>query len=98
MMLDETAVLYMVTVVMCCLLAVTLLALVEAHRLRKAIRYHRDQKANDRCWIDDVTLYQVLPEGAAGLDTSLPSRDAFLTNCARYHDQRQAPSGCPYRK
>lgn len=31
--------------------------------LEDAIRRHRDQQGNDRCWLDDRQLYGALPEG-----------------------------------
>ncbi len=66
-------------------------------RLRGAIRAHRDEKGHDRCWLDDVTLYDALPErpkmdgGPPGI-RRLPSREAFLANCERYHAHRHDPS------
>lgn len=50
-------------------------------RLRDAIRAHRDVRGDDRCWMDDETLYGVLPEGYAP-----PSRDSDieLENCKRF--------------
>ena len=58
----------------------------EVLRLRDAIRIHRDQRGDDRCFQDDATLYAVLPEG----DTR-PMRDAAVTieNCERYIACRQ---------
>jgi hypothetical protein len=34
-----------------------------AHKLTTAIRAHRDRRGDDRCWQNDITLWQVLPEG-----------------------------------
>jgi hypothetical protein len=31
--------------------------------LESAIRKHRDQRGDDRCWLDDEELYKTLPEG-----------------------------------
>jgi hypothetical protein len=71
----------------------------EVARLRAGIRYHRDQQWDDRCWVDDVRLYELLPEGPnKGYDSTLPPRDVFLANCARFHDTRQVPPGCKFRK
>lgn len=76
-----------------------ILTLYEIRRLRQGIRYHRDQKGDDRCWVDDVRLYELLPEGPTeGYDSKLPTRDVFLANCARFHDSRQVPPGCKFRK
>jgi hypothetical protein len=64
----------------------------EVMRLRDGIRYHRDQKGDDRCWVDDLRLYDLLPE-KTGHDSTLPTREKFLANCARFHDTRQVPVG-----
>lgn len=67
----------------------------EVERLRAAIREHRDQKGDDRCYLDDDVLYAVLPEGTAGVDKRLPPRPEFLESCRRscshYWDRRQSP-------
>lgn len=34
----------------------------EAIRLRGGIRKHRDAKGNARCWLNDLALYELLPE------------------------------------
>lgn len=62
----------------------------EIERLRAAIRNHRDQHGDDRCWLDDVELYRVLGD-AAEVDITLPTKCEFLTSCARYWEQRQRP-------
>jgi hypothetical protein len=41
----------------------TQVAFMDAEVLAAAIRKHRDQKGDDRCWMDDEELYSVLPEG-----------------------------------
>lgn len=56
--------------------------------LQAAIRKHRDQKMDDRCWRDDHELYAVLGEGVP--DTALPPRDIFLGNCERYWECRKS--------
>jgi hypothetical protein len=70
----------------------------EAKKLRAAIRYHKDQKGDDRCWVDDLRLYEALPEGAAGHDSTLPTEEVFLENCKRFCRSRQVPVGHPYKK
>lgn len=62
----------------------------ERDRFGDAIRNHRDQRGDDRCYLDDAELYAVLGEGPAV--TVLPPREAFLANCARFHASRQDPS------
>jgi hypothetical protein len=60
--------------------------------LRKAIRNHRDEKGHDRCWLDDQTLYNSLPEGLNGINQTLPSEKEFLTNCKKYFEYRKSPN------
>jgi hypothetical protein len=64
----------------------------EVMKLRMGIRNHRDLKGNNRCHLDDKTLYLLLPEKAI-VDTSLPPKNRFLKNCELFHEQRQ---GCKY--
>ena len=61
--------------------------------LEAAIKVHHDQKADDRCWMDDLVLYQ-----AAGLpvhDCRVGDKAAMLANCARFIDKRCAGGGWP---
>ena len=60
----------------------------EVDRLQTAIRKHRDQRGDHRCWRDDEELYATLPEGYTP-----PARDTAveLANCERYIRCRQAP-------
>lgn len=60
----------------------------EVIRLREAIRLHRDQKLDDRCWMDDYVLYESLPEGGGLADLRLLPVDVMLANCRRYVDCR----------
>lgn len=70
----------------------TLLAVQEyCERLEAAIRKHRDEKGDHRCWLADGELYAVLGEGDG--DDSLPPRREFLENCARYYDKRCRAEG-----
>jgi chromosome segregation ATPase len=54
-----------------------------------AIRKHRDQRGDDRCWMDDEELYKILPEGYTP-----PLRDSAveLKNCQRFIDCRNNPA------
>jgi len=60
----------------------------EILRLRNAIRQHRDEKGHGRCWLDDQTLYRILPESAEA-DFTLPPKEEFLLNCEVYWKTRQ---------
>ncbi len=57
------------------------------HELESAIKKHRDQKLDDRCWLDDQELYKVLRDGNLG-DNSVPPIDKMLENCKRYLNNR----------
>lgn len=61
----------------------------EVERLRAAIRKHRDQRGDDRCWKDNDELYAALPEGHAPVEHDTLVE---LENCRRYiascHDPR----------
>jgi hypothetical protein len=62
--------------------------LAEVRRLQAAVRHHRDQRGDDRCWMDDEELYRALPEGFTP-----PPRDSRveLANCERYIASRHNP-------
>ncbi len=62
---------------------------VEVAKLRETIRYHRDQKGDDNCWLDNKVLYNALPEK---IDASpeLPDKQLMMINCSKYYDCRKA--------
>lgn len=64
-------------------------------RYETAIRKHRDQRGDDRCYLDDDELYAELPEGKAGADTRLCEPEVMLENCRRYIAHRHNPA-LPY--
>jgi hypothetical protein len=66
----------------------------ENKRLRDAIAKHRDQRADDRCWLDDLELYQALGDNQLA-DNSLPPREKFLANCERFYDCRAQAGNWP---
>ena len=55
--------------------------------LESAVRKHRDQRGDDRCWLDDQELYKVLGDNDLG-NNSLPPKDKFLKNCENYYNKR----------
>ncbi len=63
----------------------------EIARLKNAIRRHRDNRGDDRCWLDDQELYAALGETEAVF--ILPPRPVFLKNCERFFDMRQPALG-----
>lgn len=60
--------------------------------LLAAIRKHRDQRGDDRCWMDDQELYEVLPEGLGGADLRLCGAVEMLKNCTRFVASRHDPA------
>lgn len=66
-------------------------ALAEIERLKAAIREHRDQRGDDRCWQDDAKLYSALGTEGARAETGLPPKAEFLESCSRYWERRQSP-------
>ena len=59
--------------------------------IRLAVRHHRDQKGDYRCWVDDVVLYHsVLPELREHIPT-VPHLEQFLGFCNAYFHKRQDP-------
>jgi len=68
----------------------------EIRRLHNAIREHRDQRGDDRCWMDDERLYSILPEGLTPKeDRRLHDPCTMLEHCKHYIASRQ-PGGEPY--
>lgn len=66
--------------------------------LEAGIRTHRDQRGDDRCWLDDVALYALLadtPPAAGSPRPPMPPREKFLANCSRYYDARCRDAGWP---
>ncbi len=58
-------------------------------KLEAAIRKHRSQRLDDRCWLDDEELYSALDDGIKA-NTKLPPKDEFLSHCSRFWHCRQA--------
>ncbi len=57
--------------------------------LRNVIRYHRDQKGDDRCWLDDFVVWRTL----SGKDiTELPMYDEGMSRCRAYFRLRSTVS------
>lgn len=57
--------------------------------LEAAIRDHRDQRADDRCWMDDDILYAALGDKKES-DNRVGDKFAMIQNCVRYVDRRCA--------
>lgn len=61
----------------------------ECDMLTSAIENHKNQKGDDRCWLDDAELYAAA--GLKGANTALPPLEEFISNCKRFHASRQNP-------
>ena len=57
--------------------------------LRQSIRYHRDQKGDDRCWLDDHRLWSLL-EDTQPKTIDLPSFDQMMETCGAFYLHRRA--------
>lgn len=66
-----------------------LVLLAEARRLREGIRAHRDQRGDDRCWLDDERLHALLPEGIPAL--TCMDFELMYPNCKRFLQTRVHP-------
>jgi hypothetical protein len=67
----------------------------EVASLQAAIRAHRDQHGDDRCWQDDHTLYAVLPEGFTPPPTGLCNAIRFRRlNAVHVGQLRYIVRGC----
>lgn len=61
----------------------------EIKAIRNEIRYHRDQKGDDRCWVDDVRLWTLLPD-ASPKPTALPPFEEMMKRCGAFYRNRRA--------
>lgn len=66
--------------------------------LEDAIRTHRDAQGHSLCWLNDYELYSVLNEADVDNRDTLPPRDEFLTNCAKYYESRLVTLPAPKPK
>ena len=65
--------------------------------LQAAVRRHRDERGDDRCWMDDERLYdEALPEGCGDrADRRLHCPEEMMRHCRQFIASRQ-PEGEPY--
>ncbi len=63
-------------------------------QLEDAIRNHRNQHGDDKCFLDDQELYKVLGDGNLG-DATVGDKAAMLENCKRFINNR-CESGGPW--
>jgi hypothetical protein len=67
------------------------LLLARVDELMSAIKKHHDQKADDRCFMDDDVLYSVA--GLIPVDRRVGDKEAMLANCKRFLEQRCEAGG-----
>jgi hypothetical protein len=60
----------------------------EVFRLRTGIRAHMQATGHELCWINDLTLWQLLEPAASYPHQTLPVREEFLGQCARFYESR----------
>ncbi len=63
-------------------------------QFRREIRWHRDQKGDDRCWVDDFRVWQLLEDSPPRL-VHLPSYDAMMARCEAFYVHRRADTPDP---
>ncbi|MBI4458052.1 hypothetical protein HY633_03765 [Candidatus Uhrbacteria bacterium] len=63
-------------------------------KFRQSIRYHRDQKGDDRCWLDDYKLWALL-EDTPPKPTALPPHDEMMARCRDFFTHRRADAADP---
>lgn len=59
--------------------------------VRNAIRKHRDQKGDDRCWLDDYFVWNLHPDSPKDI-TTLPAFEDGMAECVKFFRYRQATS------
>ena len=59
---------------------------------RRAIRYHRDQKGDDRCWLDDYLVWRMLDDSPSA--PILPFGEA-MWRCEEFYVFRRADAADP---
>ncbi len=63
-------------------------------RVTAAVKEHHDQKADDRCWMDDDKLYAAV--GLSPPDRRVGDKAAMLENCKRFVSNR-CDGGGPWK-
>lgn len=63
-------------------------------QIRYSIRTHRDQKGDDRCWLDDYLVWKFLDEGSSDLQT-MPSFLEGMRLCRDFFIYRRVETPDP---
>ena len=56
---------------------------------RQVIRYHRDQKSDDRCWLDDYLVWVMLGDSPVK-PTTLPPYKEMMRACTDFYNYRRS--------
>lgn len=59
--------------------------------LEDAIKEHMHAKGHNRCWLNDLELYQVVNPNPDKMKLALPCLPEFMHNCAVYWRDSQPP-------
>jgi hypothetical protein len=68
----------------------------EVLRLQEAIRAHQSNTGHALCWLNDLSLWRTLQPDAEYPHETLPVREEFLAQCARFYESRL--TGTPYEE
>jgi hypothetical protein len=68
----------------------------EVRRLRLGIREHMSAKGHGLCWLNDLALWHLIEPQAVYPHDTLPVREEFLAQCARFYESRL--TGTPYEE
>lgn len=63
-------------------------------QFRCEIRWHRDQKGDDRCWIDDFRVWQLL-EDSPSEPMHLPLYESMMARCEAFYIHRRSDTPDP---
>ena len=58
-------------------------------KVRQIIRYHRNQKGDNRCWLDDFLVWESV-NGSRWSPIKLPPYDEMMVKCLDFWTHRQA--------
>lgn len=64
---------------------------------RTAIRSHRDQRGDDRCWLDDAVMWSALVDTPSE-PTVLPGYDEMMRRCTSFYNKRRSDISDPVPK
>ena len=69
---------------------IVIVLVIQLDKYKQAIRKHRDQRLDDRCWMDDFELYASLPEGLDPryVDLRQLPKEEMMRNCDHFTTYR----------